>query len=108
MSYLDPSMTTQVEVKLWGVGDFCVHCGTSWNVSTFSNLCEQEIQRHWGTTQRVFLFQLYSQENKHKEKIYKKQKSEERMCKAEILFQLKIWSVSSMEKEKKKQAAKSS
>lgn len=55
-----------------------------------------------------FSFQLYSQENKHKEKIYKKHKSEERMCKTEILFQLKIWSVSTMEKEKKRQAAKSS
>lgn len=67
MSYLNPSMTTQVEVKLWGVGDFCVHCGTSWNVSTFSNLCKQEMQRHWGTTQKFwvcfFSFQLYNQEN---------------------------------------------
>lgn len=67
-------MTTQVEVKLWGVGDFCVHCGTSWNVSTFSNLCKQEMQTGWGTIPRVFFFQLYSQESKHKKKIYKKQK----------------------------------
>lgn len=44
MLYLNTSMTTQVEVKLWWMGDFCVHCGTRWNVPTFSNLCEQYMQ----------------------------------------------------------------
>lgn len=37
-------MTTQVEVELGWMGDFCVHCGTSWNVSAFSNLREQQMQ----------------------------------------------------------------
>lgn len=34
---LDASVTTQVEVKLSWVGDFRVHGGACWNVSTFPN-----------------------------------------------------------------------
>lgn len=93
MSYLNASMTTQVEVKLWGVGDFCVHCGTSWNVSTFSNLCEKEMQRHWGTTQRGFVFfffsPLYGQENKHEKKSYKKQKVKKECAKLKFCYNWK-------------------
>lgn len=55
MLYLNTSMTTEVKVKLWWMGDFCVHCGTSWNVSTFSNLCEQKMQCSKAHT-KFFLF----------------------------------------------------
>lgn len=37
-SYLDSSVTAEVKVKLVWVGDVCVHCGASRNVSTSSHL----------------------------------------------------------------------
>lgn len=37
-SHLDPCMAAQVEIKLGRMSDGTVHCGTSWDVATFSNL----------------------------------------------------------------------
>ena len=40
VKYLYPSVTAEVEVKLVGVGDICVHGGAGWDVPTAPHLTE--------------------------------------------------------------------
>lgn len=44
--HLDSSVTAEVKVKLVGVGNVCVHCGASRNVSTSSNLTGKQHHLH--------------------------------------------------------------
>ena len=57
VKYLYPSVTAEVEVKLVGVGDICVHGGAGWDVPTAPHLTEHT-HTHTHSFKTVFYFDL--------------------------------------------------